>query len=84
MKELEVFALNIIILIVGMLIVVENPLSAIAITFGMILISASIIYTAINIYFPSSHEKQSIPLTVARARAGARRARKGLKKTKRK
>ena len=52
MNRLMLVILNLILITVGFFIVYASPLSALAITFGMLLIAASIISFAILIYFP--------------------------------
>jgi hypothetical protein len=52
MKRLVIVVLNLILIIIGFLIVRSFPWSALAITLGMLMISASIISFAVLIYFP--------------------------------
>lgn len=63
MKRLSIVVLNLILIIIGFLIVYSSPISALAITFGMLLISISIISFAVLIYFPPS-QPQYVKLNV--------------------
>lgn len=45
--------LTVILFVIGIALVVMNPLNALAITFGMFLVAVSILNVAIQVYFPS-------------------------------
>jgi uncharacterized protein (DUF58 family) len=63
MKRILTFALTLIVLVLGAVIVFANPLNALAIIFGMFLISVAILNLAIQIYFPPTPE-QTVELKV--------------------
>lgn len=63
MKRILTFALTLIVLILGAVIVFTNPLDPLAIIFGMFLISVAILNLAIQIYFPPAPE-QTVELKV--------------------
>lgn len=52
MKRLAISILNLILIVIGFVIIYSDPLSALAITIGMLLISISMISFAMLIYFP--------------------------------
>ena len=57
MKRPVIVVLNLILIIAGFLVIYSDPLSAFAITLGMLLISISIISFAILVYFPPPQPK---------------------------
>jgi len=63
MKRILTFALTLIVLILGAVIIFTNPLDPLAIIFGMFLISVAILNLAVQIYFPPASE-QTVELKV--------------------
>jgi len=63
MKRILTFALTLIVLALGAIIVFTNPLNLLAIIFGMFLISVAILNLAVQIYFPPTPE-QTVELKV--------------------
>jgi amino acid permease len=57
MKRIAISVLNLILIVIGFLIIYTNPISALAITVGMVFISISIISFAVLIYFPPSKQE---------------------------
>jgi hypothetical protein len=86
MNRLAIVFLNLILIIIGFFIIYFSPLSALAITIGMLFIAISIISFAILIYFPPSQpgyvklrvveENPKIPKRVMRKRPKKRTKRK--------
>ncbi len=93
MKRIVTFALTVVVLVLGALIVFVNPMDITAIIFGMFLISVSILNLAVQIYFPPVPEqtvelrvveepKIASPVKAVQRSAKSARARKSAKKKK--
>ena len=86
MKRILTFALTLIVLVIGALIVFTSPLDPLAIIFGMFLVSAAILNLAVQIYFPPVPEQTvelkvveepvKAPLNIEKPRKMAKRKRK--------
>jgi hypothetical protein len=94
MQRTYITVLNFVLIIVGLMVIYSSPLSSLAITLGMFLISASIISFTILIYFPPS-DRGYVKLRVVEtpkvtsfktveAHKKSKRVSKGKKKPKRK
>ncbi len=80
--------LTVILFAIGIVIVFLNPLSPVAISFGMFLVAVSILSVAIQVYFPATPLKP-VELRVVKSRVRpkprrkpARKAKKRVKKAK--
>ncbi|MFH1474045.1 MAG: hypothetical protein ABIE55_04110 [Candidatus Aenigmatarchaeota archaeon] len=74
--------LTIILFAIGIVIVFLNPLSPVAISFGMFLVAVSILSVAIQIYFPATPSRP-VELRVVERRVKPKPRRKPVRKAKR-
>ena len=91
MKRLAITILNLILIIVGFAIIYSSPLSALAITLGMLLIAISIISFAVLVYFPPPSPEyvklkviEETPKAPLKPKKTIKKKRKPKKKAKRK
>ena len=89
MKRLTIVIFNLILIIAGFLTIYSNPISALAIILGMLLIAISMISFAVLIYFPPKigyvnlKIVEEAPKTAPRINPRPKRKRKLQKKAKR-
>jgi hypothetical protein len=87
MQRTYITVINFILMIVGFFTIYSNPLSSLAITTGMLLISSSIISFTILIYFPPA-EQEYVKLRIVEspkaANLSANRKKKKAKRVSRK
>jgi amino acid permease len=84
MQRTYITVLNFAFIIIGFFIIYSNPLSSLAITTGMFLISASIISFTILIYFPPANQEYVKLKIVESPRASNLIVARKTKKSKRK
>ena len=80
MNRLFISVLNLILIIMGFLIVYSVPLNALAIIFGMLLISISIISFAVLIYFPPAQPRYVRLKVIEEPNTTKRKVKKKVKK----